>query len=253
MSLEAVDVKSIYKDIPFAPTTTRFFEKNSYRITRVVRTGEKTLPWVCFEGESLDIREQHVDLFWEIVEATHADQRPLVIEVGPANSISPLQTASFLNRSTVIGLDGLQMPNSFYRSELLGGLVLDASVVLSFQLSTLNLDLQRAVNANRVQLVAHANSTLLKVIPESAKMVKEGGELLVVCEGDLQKEYPIQGVIQELLPKFEVSVRSMPLKEIKLTYGIDSSSHLQVTGLEDPTPVSVITAKRLKAPSSLRS
>jgi hypothetical protein len=250
MSLEAPDVKSIYEYIQFAPATTRFFEKKGKRITRIVSTGEghdglnrRTLPWVCFEGKSPKMREQHVSLFWEIVEATHTDRRSLVIEVGPAHSISPIQTACFLNKSTVIGLDGLQMPNLFYRSEFLGDIFLDASVVLSFQLSTLNLDLHRAVNADRVQLIAHASSTLLEVIPESAKMVKAGGELLVVCEDDLQKRYPIQEELQKRLPKFVVRVNSMSVNEINLKYGFNDSSHLQVCGLEDPTPISVITAK----------
>jgi hypothetical protein len=234
-----------------APATKDFFLHHASDITRYVTVQKRnyhevSLPWVCFEGESKEEMVTNAVIFQELVSATHIDHRRLVLEIGPATSVGPWETSIFFSAATVIGLDCLDMPYDGYTTNILKPVIISKrqSFVASFQLHTSYVKSFSPINADRVQLVGFPNSSLPDNITKSSVMVAIGGDLLVVCETDVQKQYPLREEVVRWLPGFTVSVSSMSLQNIRDTFGFSHSMYLQTFGLQDPTLLSVIYAKR---------
>lgn len=242
-----------YKHVLYTPFVYER-EEEAPRVYDFARSGGVELPWLSFGPHMRMKWPAYMNTFVDLAEATHADGREFIVEIGAANRLTPLETAASHPNATVAAIDGVTMPDRFYlQSDSIPMIpLMQKSLIASFHFGVHLLeDRAVSVQADRVQCMAIGEKVFDQLLPSATSMVKPGGSFVSVHVFNFKED----DLSDSVLPSYETFLGAsrmlefdwllceMTHKEIKKEFGFGDfdSKYLRVPL---GSPVSVVVGRR---------
>lgn len=185
-------------------------------------------------------------MIYELAEATIKDSRELIIELGPGDNFSPLNTAASKSDRTVIAMDPFNEPESSYR---VGTVTVDVpkevfqSFAAFFSVDPAKIDSERITQADRLQAFAPVPTNIEEFLRLGIGIAKE----VVIVPNPLTSEaYQPQDAIKDLPQNWEASLLKLTKTQISDLFGTSSSKYLDLVGKDTKLPVIVARLKKYK-------
>lgn len=220
----------------------------------VPRDGGVELPWLSF-GPNMRMKwPRYIDTFVDLAQATHEDNREFIVEIGPGNRLTPLETAASHPGATVAAIDSDTMPDRFYiQSDAIPLIPTHhKSLIASFHFGAHLLE-ERAltVHANRVQCMSIGEKVLGQLLPCATSMVKPGGSFVAVHVYNFKEDDLDDSVLPTYesilgswrMTEFDWQVREMTHAEIKEEFGF-CDTDAKWAHVPPGNPVSVVVGIR---------
>lgn len=199
---------------------------------------EKLLPYINFESQLLKMQQQ---IFKDFYAASERDGKELILEIGPNNKLSPLETAVFSDDRVVFAVDRAFGPKHRYTSRLSYKIAILAaernSFAVFFQFDAGEIEPESLFD--RVQIIFPNPEDQDTFCKEMAMFVKPGGELIVFVDPFLGGEPTEDDIVAQLPQDFSSEIGDYTREELEKIFGITDSHYLH----QDFTPV--VRARRL--------
>ncbi|OGY18196.1 MAG: hypothetical protein A2900_05125 [Candidatus Chisholmbacteria bacterium RIFCSPLOWO2_01_FULL_50_28] len=158
-------------------------------------------------------------------EAAVADGKRIILEVGPGERLSPLESAVFRPDTVVFAIDPFFVPKETYGSDPARELTERAkqrkTFAAFFGLAAETIDPQ--LRFDRVQTVFPNAFSHVELAVSASRFVKKGGDLVVVVDPLLHGEPTAEDIVGALPKDFEAALTTIDRTQLKDRYGISDT------------------------------